>query len=104
MAVNIEVAHKIEEMKKDGATDWEVGEKLGFSEKEILYARKVLGISSRISGGGKRVSYKAFDENGNVVAEGTAREIGRALNYTASAVRRWEKMSNPTYRLERVVE
>lgn len=102
--MDVEIAYKIEKMKKGGATDREVGEKLGFSEREIMCARKVLGIRSRVSGGGKRASYKAFDENGNVVAEGTAREIARALNYTVSAVRSWEKMSNPTYRLERVVE
>lgn len=100
--MDVEIAYKIEKMKKGGATDREVGEKLGFSEKEILYARKVLGIRSRISGGGKRVSYKAFDENGNVVAEGTAGEIGRALSYSSSAVRKWSELKNPPYRVERV--
>ena len=93
--MNIEIAYKIEEMKKAGASDREIGRALGISERAILYTRKTLGIRS-----GKR--FRVFDKNGALVAEGTAAEIGYALRYTSSAVRKWPELKNPPYRVERV--
>ena len=70
--MNIEIAYKIEEMKKAGASDREIGRALGISERAILFTRKTLGIRS-----GKR--FRVFDKNGVLVAEGTATDIGNAL-------------------------
>ena len=87
--MNIEIAYKIEEMKKAGASDREIGRALGISERAIFFTRKTLGIRS-----GKRFRVEA--------AEGTAAEIGYALRYTSSAVRKWPELKNPPYRVERV--
>lgn len=93
--MNIEVAYRIEEMKKKGASDREVGQALGLSERAILYARQALGIRSR-------QVFRAYNKKGLLVAEGTAGEIGRALSYSSSAVRKWPELKNPPYRLKKV--
>ena len=93
--MNIEIAYKIERMKKEGASDRQIGEALGLSERAILYTRQALEIHSR-------QRFRAYDQKGMLVAEGTAREIGRALSYSSSAVRKWPGLNNPPYRVEMV--
>lgn len=95
--MNIEIAYKIEEMKKNGSSDREIGQALGISGRAVLYTRQALGIRSR-SG----QIFRAYNKKGLLVAEGTAGEIGRALSYSSSAVRKWSELKNPPYRVERV--
>ena len=93
--MNIEIAYKIEEMKKAGASDREIGQALGIPERAVLYTRKALGIRSG-------QIFRVYNKKGLLVAEGTATEIGYALGYTSSAVRKWPELKNPPYRVERV--
>lgn len=95
MVVDIEVAYKIEEMKKNGSSDREIGQALGISGRAVLYTRQALGIRSG-------QIFRAYNKKGLLVAEGTAGEIGRALSYSSSAVRKWPELKNPPYRVERV--
>lgn len=102
MVVNIEVAFKIEEMKKNGASDREVGQALGLSERAVLYTRKALGIPNRCSKFGKVIMVRVFDLDGKLVAEGTVGKVAKKLGYTKGAVMYWESAKNPPYRVERV--
>lgn len=102
MVVNIEVAYKIEEMKKNGASDSEVGQALGISKWAVHYTRKTLGIPNRRSRFGKLIMVRVFDLDGKLVAEGTAGEVAKRLGYTRSGLMYWESAKNPPYRVERV--
>lgn len=95
MVVDIEVAYKIEEMKKNGSSDREIGQALGISGRAVLYTRQALGIRSG-------QIFRAYNKKGLLVAEGTATDIGNALGYTSSAVRKWSELKKPPYRVERV--
>lgn len=102
MGVNIEVAYKIEEMKKNGASDREVGQALGLSERAVLYTRQALGIPNRCCRFGKIIMVRVYALDGKLVAEGSAGKVAKKLGYTKGAVMYWEKAKNPPYRVERV--
>lgn len=100
--MNIEIAYRIEKMKKEGLYDTVIAKKLGLDVKDVFYTRRALGISSLPGGGSNRVRVRVYDRKGKFVMEGTRKEVGERLNYSHKTVASWEQAQNPPYRVERI--